>query len=269
MYEQTVKTISDIETEMSKIKKQNKHSSKGTICLLLLVASGSLFAQDLTKANAAYKAKDYQTAIELYLQAEKTAPSADLYHSIADTYFRLSDYANGILYYERALRLTPNNKTLITDYKICRSRLMGEVYIMPDFFLLRWIKAISNLMPPFAWAIVFVVLFFAACVLFFVYYFTSDKKRLMFYLSLCSLILSLCSFGLGFERQNRIHSKDYAVVFSSDTALRQESSGNQESKTKLFKGQKVKIKKQAGKEVFVRTEDGKEGWIDKENIKII
>ena len=202
-------------------------------------------------------------------QAEKTAPSADLYHSIADTYFRLSDYANGILYYERALRLTPNDKTLITDYKICRSRLMGEVYIMPDFFLLRWIKAISNLMPPFAWAIVFVVLFFAACVLFFIYYFTSDKKRLMFYLSLCSLILSLCSFGLGFERQNRIHSKDYAVVFSSDTALRQESSGKQESKTKLFKGQKVKIKKQAGKEVFVRTEDGKEGWIDKENIKII
>ncbi|MDY5736791.1 MAG: BatD family protein [Candidatus Onthomorpha sp.] len=269
LYEQTVKTISDIETEMSKMKKQNKHSSKGTICLLLLVASGSLFAQDLTKANAAYKAKDYQTAIELYLQAEKTAPSADLYHSIADTYFRLSDYANGILYYERALRLTPNDKTLITDYKICRSRLMGEVYIMPDFFLLRWIKAISNLMPPFAWAIVFVVLFFAACVLFFIYYFTSDKKRMMFYLSLCSLILSLCSFGLGFERQNRIHSKDYAVVFSSDTALREETSGKQESKTKLFKGQKVKIKKQAGKEVFVRTEDGKEGWIDKENIKII
>lgn len=269
LYEQTMKTITDIETSMVKLKKQNRKNNK-TVCLLLMcMLSSGLFAQNLQEANQAYKAKDYEKALEIYLKAEKTNPNAELYHSIANTYFRMSDFANGILYYERALRLTPNDETLIRNHKVCRSRLMGEVYVMQDFFLIKWTKAIANCLSPLAWAILFVVLFILACVLFFVYYFNSDNKVLLFYLCLSAFVLSLTSFVLGIYRQNMVHAKNEAIIFSSDAVLVESREKSDSQQTKLFKGQKVKIKTTTGEEVFVRTEDGKEGWLDKDYIKII
>lgn len=269
LYEQTMKTITDIETSMVKLKKQNRKNNK-TVCLLLMcLLSSGLFAQNLQEANQAYKAKDYAKALEIYLKAEKTNPNAELYHSIANTYFRMSDFANGILYYERALRLTPNDETLIRNHKVCRSRLMGEVYVMQDFFLIKWTKAIANCLSPLAWAILFVVLFILACVLFFVYYFNSDNKVLLFYLCLSAFVLSLTSFSLGMYRQNIVHAKNEAIIFSSDAVLVESREKSDSQQTKLFKGQKVKIKTTTGEEVFVRTEDGKEGWLDKDYIKII
>lgn len=269
LYEQTMKTITDIETNMVRKKKQSRKSNK-TICLILLsLLSTGLFAQNLQEANQAYKAKDYEKALEIYLKAEKTNPNAELYHCIANTYFRMSDFANGILYYERALRLTPNDETLIRNHKVCRSRLMGEVYVVPEFFLLRWTKAMANWMSPLAWAILFMVLFILACVLFFVYYFNGDNKVLLFYLCLSAFVLSLTSFGLGMYRQNMVHAKNEAIIFSSDAVLVESREKSDSQQTKLFKGQKVKIKTTTGEEVFVRTEDGKEGWLDKDYIKII
>ena len=269
LYEQTMKTITDIETNMVRKKKQSRKSNK-TICLILLsLLSTGLFAQNIQEANQAYKAKDYEKALEIYLKAEKTNPNAELYHCIANTYFRMSDFANGILYYERALRLTPNDETLIRNHKVCRSRLMGEVYVMQDFFLIKWTKAIANCLSPLAWAILFVVLFILACVLFFVYYFNSDNKVLLFYLCLSAFVLSLTSFGLGMYRQNMVHATNEAIIFSSDAVLVESREKSDSQQTKLFKGQKVKIKDTTGEEVFVRTEDGKEGWLDKDYIKII
>ncbi len=269
LYDQTLKTITDIETQMTKIKKLSKGTKVGVIAFVLCMASLTLSAQSTAQADAAYKAGDFAKALELYQKTAEKTPNADLYHSIANTYFRMSDYASAILYYERALRLAPNDERLTENHKVCRSRLMGEVYVMPDFFLVGWIKSMAKLMSPLAWTVAFFVLFVVACVLFFVYYFTSERKVMMFYLWLAAFILSLGAFGLGFERQEMINNKDYAIVFSADVPLRQTMEGQQESKTKLFKGQKVKIEQRSGEELKVKTEDGKEGWVKAKEIKII
>ncbi len=269
LFDKTLKTITDIENHIVKIKKQSSKSKLGFITLLLCVCSLGAAAQSLNEAKSAYERKDFGTAIEIYLKSSEVTPNAEIYHAIANTYFRMSDYANAILYYERAIRLSPNDQTLITNYKVCRSRLMGEVYVMPDFFLLRWIDNMSKWFSPLTWAIIFCVLLFGACGCFFVYYFSSEHKVLLFYLSLALFILSLSSFGLGSHRQNTIHSEDYAIVFSADIPLKENLSDNTDSRTKLFKGQKVKIEERSGEQLRVKTEDGKEGWIDKNVVKII
>lgn len=269
LYEQTVATITDIETNMTKSRKHSMAKAMPFILAAFVCMTSSLSAQNGSQADAAYKNKDYAKAMELYQKAEKDNPDAKLYHCIANTAFRMSDYTTAILYYEKALRFTPNDETLMTNYKICRSRLAGEVYVMPDFFLLRWVKALANLMSPLAWAILFCVLFACSCVGFFLYYFDVNRKVLLFYLCLLALVLSLGSFGLGLYRQNFIHNKDYAIVFSSDVSLKGNQASSSDNDTKLFKGQKVKIEKRTGEEVFVKTEDGKEGWISSSAIKVI
>ncbi len=269
LYEQTVRTITDIETNMTKSKKRFSAKAVFVAFAAFVCLSGSLSAQNLFEADMAYKNKDYEKAMELYRKAEKNNYNAELYHCIANTAFRMSDYTTAILYYEKALRLLPNDETLMTNYKICRSRLAGEVYVMPDFFLLRWVKSVANLISPTAWAILCCVLLACVCVGFFLYYFSTENKVLLFYLCLAAMILCLGSFGLGLYRQNLIHNKDYAIVFSSDVRLKGDDGSPSDNETKLFKGQKVKIEKTAGKEVLVKTEDGKEGWISASSIKII
>lgn len=269
LYEQTVETITDIETNMTKNRKSSTAKTMSVVFAVFVCLTSSLSAQDMSQADEAYRNKDYAKAMELYQKAEKNNSNAKLYHCIANTAFRMSDYTTAILYYEKALRLTPDNKTLMTNYKVCRSRLAGEVYVMPDFFLLRWVKVLANLMSPLAWAILFCVFFVCTCIAFFLYYFNIDHKVLLFYLSLFALILSLGSFGLGLYRQELIHNNDYAIVFSSDVSLRGNQVSSSDNDTKLFKGQKVKIEKRTGEEVFVKTEDGKEGWISSSTVKII
>ena len=269
LYEQTVETITDIETNMTKNRKSSTAKTMSVVFAVFVCLTSSLSAQDMSQADEAYRNKDYAKAMELYQKAEKNNSNAKLYHCIANTAFRMSDYTTAILYYEKALRLMPNDKVLMTNYKVCRSRLAGEVYVMPDFFLLRWVKVLANLMSPLAWAILFCVFFVCTCIAFFLYYFNIDHKVLLFYLSLFALVLSLGCFGLGLYRQNLIHDKDYAIVFSSDVSLKGNQTSSSDNDTKLFKGQKVKIEKRTGEEVFVKTEDGKEGWISSSAIKVI
>lgn len=269
LYTRTLKTITDMETTLQKPRKE-KGGMRGAIVLLAFCLIGSALAsQDLGKANELYSKGEYPEALTIYQKALEQNPNAQTLHAIANTYFRMSDYANGILYYERALRLSPNDKQLNIDYNVCRSRLMGEVYRMPDFFLLRFFKNVANLLAPMAWAIVFCVLFALCLAAFFLYRFSLERKVALFYVCLALFVLSIAAFSLGLCRERMVNNRDYAIVFSSEVPLRSDRGADKEGGTRLFKGQKVKVLDTTGKEVYVRTEDGKQGWIDKKIIKII
>lgn len=263
LFQQTEELITEIENQMLMIKKQRKKAKKTLLIIatLFFSSSFSLQAQDINQANQAYENKEYEKALQIYKQIEKQETSAELYNNIANTYFRLSDYVNSTLYYEKALKLSPRNEIYQTNNKISKTRLMGDVYKIPDFFLVSWMKNIYNLFTPIVWAILTIFLLLAAAVLFFVYYFNFDKKVLFFYLMLSLLVLSICSFSFGLARENAIHSQDYAIVVE----LPEEN----DNKTKLFKGQKVEIKERKLEKIRVLTEDGKEYWINKEMVEII
>jgi tetratricopeptide (TPR) repeat protein len=263
LFLQTEELITEIENQMMLIKKQKKKAKKTFIITiaLLLSATLSIQSQNIYQGIHAYESQDYEKALEIYKQLEKIEPSAELYNNIANTYFRMSDYVNSTLYYEKALKLFPRNEIYQVNNKISKTRLIGDVYKIPEFFLNRWIKSIYNLFTPMTWAILTLALLLFAAILFFIYYFSSDKKVLFFYLMLSCFILSIFSFSFGLARENAIHSQDYAIVIK----LSEEN----QSKQKLFKGQKVEIKERKLEKIRVQTEDGKEYWIEKDMVEII
>lgn len=267
LYDKVEKVITEIESQMTKTKK-NKRSGIVVILAVFMLFSCSLAAQNMQQANKHFNNKEYEKALSIYLQLEKSKPSGELYHNIANTYFRLSDYANGMLYYERALKLNPNDKRLMTNCKICNSRLMGEVYVLPDFFLVRWTKTVANIFPPVVWFVIFLVLLVVSCVLFFVYRFNTNRKVMFFYLSMFFYLLTFSSLGLGTFRQNMINGHKYAIVFENK-GVKENIENEKKADIKLFKGQKIKILENRNEFIRIRTQDGKEGWIEKETVKII
>jgi tetratricopeptide (TPR) repeat protein len=279
LYNDTINVISSIEEQLKQIKKMNKNNKKKddddfhiipTIILVFAICfSNIIFAQDLEKANHQYNIKNYDSALVLYQRIAKITPSKTAYSSIAATYFRKSDYANSILYYEKALKMAPNDKTIQLNINITRARLVGDCYIMPDFVLVHWAKLISGSLPLTLWLILMIGLFVLFGVLFFLYFFSNKNKQLLFYLSLSCLILGIISFSFGKVRQNIQNDTSYAIVMKSNTAMRQTKNNSSKAIVILYKGQKIKILDKEDNWIKVRTEDRKEGFILDQDYKRI
>lgn len=222
------------------------------------------------KGNAFYNNKKYEQALKTYLTIEsKDKFSSDLYYNIGNTYFRLNDYPNSILYYERGLKIKPNDENLKTNLKVAKSRLKGDIYIVPDFFLVRWWKAISNIFTPSSWAIASVIILIASSVIFVFYYFSFNRKIILFYSFTLSLFLLILTVFAGYSRQHTMQSKNYAIVFDSQTYGKDSPDLNSTDKIRIYKGQKVKIIDKNTNWIKIKTEDGKEAWIENKNIVII
>ena len=65
----------------------------------------------IAEADSAYNADNFRLAAQLYLDIIKTqGASAKLYYNLGNTYYRLGETGNAIIYYERALRLDPSDR---------------------------------------------------------------------------------------------------------------------------------------------------------------
>lgn len=247
---------------------------KLTLIIILLFISLASFAKanvDLfEKGNAFFNNKNYEQALKTYLMIEsKDKVSSDLYYNIGNTYFRLNDYTNSILYYERGLKLKPNDENLNINLRVAKSRLKGDVYIIPDFFLIKWWKAISNIFIPSTWTIMSIILLIVSSVIFVFYYFSFNKKIVLFYCFILSLLLLITSVFAGFSKENTMHSKSYAIVFDNQTYGKDSPDINSTDKIRIYKGQKIKIIDKNNDWIKVKTEDGKEAWIENKDVVII
>lgn len=242
--------------------------------IIMVFISLGLNAQTQNKlfeqGNKQFKNKEYEMALKSYLSIEKqNIFSSELYYNIGNTYFRLNDYTNSILYYERGLKLDPNNEDLNTNLKVAKARLKSDVYVIPNFFLVRWWNNITNLFTPYGWAIVSITLLLITCILFIFYYFSFDKKVLLFYSLILSILFFIISCFSGFTRQNELSSKNQAIVFGEQTIGKDSPDKNSSDKMRILKGQKIKIMDKEDSWIRIKTEDGKEAWIETKNVVVI
>lgn len=240
----------------------------------MLIISLASFAETnidlLEKGNSLYNNKNYEKALEIYLSIENNNTfSSDLYYNIGNSYFRLNDYTNSILYYERGLRLSPNDKNINTNLKVAKSRLKGDIYVVPDFFLIRLWKKVYNIFTPYTWTITTIALLITSSFLFFLYYYAYNKKVLLFYTFILSLLLLTTSVFAGFSRQNALETKNYAIVFNNDIYGKDSPDEISTDKIRIYKGQKIKLIDKSANWIKIKTQDGKEAWIENKNIVII
>ncbi len=248
LYNDTVEVISSIEEQMKTLKKIKKqpptrpeheiHIPDGLSIALILLAS-------------------------CFMSHTAQAQDAKQYCHKADSCFKQSNYAEAILYYEKALKFAPSNKDIKQNINITRAHLVGDTYIMPEFILVRWAKYVSGLLAIPVWFALFVACFLAACVVFFFYIFRNEHKVLRFYISIALLIVSLSSMGFGIIRQNIQNDLSHAIVIKSNIHLRQSKNNGAKDVSILYKGQKIKILDNDGSAwIKARTEDNKVGYME-------
>ena len=224
------------------------------------------------KAELAYTAGEYDTALEVYNSAlDMGYESADLYYNVANCYFRKGELAASILNYERALKLDPSHEDAKHNLEFAVSRTVDNIDSLGSVFLVEWWNAFANITSANVWAVVTIMLFVALLVGLSLYIFVRKMwvRKLGFSVAVIALFFTLISFMASYSRYSVETSKSEAIVFSQTVTIKSspDSSGN--DLFILHEGTKVKIKSTLGEWVEISTADGNSGWMPASSIEVI
>jgi tetratricopeptide (TPR) repeat protein len=247
---------------------------KQLILLLSLLPFFTITAQQelFDQANENYTQEQYAEAVAMYDSIHSLGlSSAELYYNLGNAHYKMGHISSCILNYERALQLAPNDKDITYNLELVQQHVVDKIEMLDVFFLKKMLYNTRITQTSNTWAKLSLVSF-AATLFFLLFFFLSRRtliKRITFYLSILTLIITLVSLSFSSNVKHDMTSHESAIVFSPTVTVK--SSPN-ESGTKIFvlhEGTKVQIVDRLGEWVEILLSDGNKGWMKSETIEEI
>jgi tetratricopeptide (TPR) repeat protein len=246
---------------------------KNIILLLFLSLAFSLVAQTpIEQANAAYTAKDFSQAAQLYEKIlDDKGASAAIYYNLGNTYYRLNKIAPAILNYERALLLDPSNRDIRFNLEIARLKTVDKIEPVGEFFIAEGYNAVRNLYNTNQWSYIAISCFILLIVCLFLFFFSRRiaLKKTGFYAGWVLLVFCFAANIFAYNQKKKLTHRTTGIIFSATTTIK---SAPDNSGTDLFilhEGTKIKVTNHLGEWNEIETADGNVGWIQSKEIEII
>lgn len=224
------------------------------------------------RGNSAYIEGNYEEAVEEYTAILNGGEySMKLYYNLANAYFKMGSMGKAILYYNRALRISPSQEDIRHNLALAEAQTKDRIAVVPEFFLNRWMRATRNSMSCMAWSILSLVAL-ALVSAFVILFLLASKirwRKLGFYGALCCIMLFVATTLFAISSRNDMLSRNEAIVMGTAISIK---SSPDRSATDLFvlhEGTKVRILSQVDEWCEVVIADGKKGWTEKKNIEEI
>ena len=253
-----------------------KHIS-GLIIALVFTAtatSGALAAQetgsDMTRAFLEgvnqYRAENYETAISEFLKiADSGIKNSKLYYNLGNAYLKNDDPGNAVLWYERALKLSPRDPDLRFNYQYVLTLIKDEPEEKMSvwrvlFFWKHMLSAKSIQTTAILLTLLLCLLFIGQAV------WKKRPLRTPAYLVLVvTLVFVLTAL---YNHYEAAHARS-AVILPAKVSIR---SGFADDSTELFvlhAGTRVKIERENHDFFRIYFAKGKIGWIKKADAGVI
>jgi tetratricopeptide (TPR) repeat protein len=244
------------------------------------------------KGNSFYESGDYQSAIEAYGSlVARGVESKDLYYNLANAYFKNGELGRAILFYERALRLSPRDEDTKANLSLVEAMLRDRQFIRKENRFQRalvWVNRNLSIREAVLLTSLFYLLFCALAVIFILRK-TNFVRKMYRRLSILSpgrflglsreldlfvaMAVALCLFvGAGASAWHKIKEErahDRSVVIESEVAV---YSGPMEDATLQFKiheGTRVRIRARHLGWVQIELPGDLSGWIEAQAIEQI
>lgn len=246
------------------------------LIFLLLLSGTSLRASTpdslMVKANSAYDQQQYDSAVNLYNRILNEGwVSSKLYFNLGNTYFRLKNLPEAILYYEKAKKLDPNNENIKYNLGIANSMIVDKIDEVPEFFIKRWWNYFYNLFSADSWTLLFIISF-ALLVLVIGIFILSRERRVRqwsFFIGLILLLLTIGSFGLASQRTFYTKNEKEAIVFTPSITVKSSPSPNSVDLFVIHDGIKVRILDSVDGWIKIKISSGSIGWLPEASVKTI
>lgn len=245
--------------------------------LVLLLCCFSVFnnAQNdvlFEEGNALYNQGKYAEAIAKYeILLERDTHSSALYFNLANAHYKLNNVAPTIYYYEKAKLLNPNDKDIQNNLSFAQNMTIDAIDNVTEVGFSRLFNNMINTFSADIWSKMAVggVLLFV--LLFLIYHFAygTTQKRVAFIVSLLSIIVSLFSLTMAFQKNSLEEKKNPAIVFAQESRIKADPNKTSEELFRLHEGTKVQILEDYENWYKIEITDKTVGWILKEDIKLL
>ncbi len=245
------------------------------IFLLFIIISAISRADSnsiMQTANEYYKNNRYQLAIEEYNKLLLDGfEGTSLYYNLGNAHYRLGKVGYAILYYEKALKLSPNDEDVKHNLALAKLNLQDKVDTLPPFFIFNLWEGLLASFSVTGWTIIVYIVFILLLIVSVAYFFSRNvsEQRISFFSGAGLAIALVFAIILLVVKMNKEYNvKDGIIV---ETAVVVKSSPDYSSKDsfQIHEGLKVTLEDQVDDWVKIRLNDGKIGWISEKSIEII
>ncbi len=244
-----------------------------TPILILILFIGSIISSEIKaqnseqlfiKANELYNEHSYDSALVVYeMIMNKGLSSAELYYNLGNTYYKLRNYPMAILYYEKSLKLNPNDEDTKHNIDIAREFISDKIEPVPELFIKSWWNNLTNTFTINTWAVISLIIFGFLLLSVFLYLTSRTRilKKSMFFTSIIFIILTICTFCISTKKYNYINSNNEGIIITPTITVKSSPSSSSVDLFVLHEGSKVKILDQAGDWEKIKISNGSIGWL--------
>lgn len=234
--------------------------------------SQETITEKYNKGITEFTSGKYEEALQIWTDIYNTGyRSANLNYNIGNSYFKLNNIPNAILFYERAYLLSPADEDINYNLQISRTLIVDRFQEIPELFFVRWYNFMSLILSTNNWAKISIVSFIL-CLLLLSLYIYSPKyqhKAIGFWLAVFFFILTLASFAFTVRNKSLVFDSHKAII---SIPLVSGKSSPDNSGTDLFvlhEGTKVSVEDEVGEWLEIRLSDGNKGWVPENSLSII
>ncbi len=236
--------------------------------MLLSMISISLTAGSaqllLARADSAYNLGDFSRSAELYKKvADGGVESPELYYNLGNAYFKLNDYPNAILWYERAKKLNPGGGDVIFNLNVANTKISDKIEPVPEMFYKRWYRGVVQAMPADRWGTLSILLLttgLAGLIIFLITRYLWLRKA-GFWIGVVFIAFSLLALLFGSSGNRFRNSSDEAIVFDPTVTVKSSPDDNSTDIFVIHEGTKVTILDRIGDWYEIRIANGSVGWL--------
>lgn len=226
---------------------------------------GELFVRFL-KANTAYKAGDYDAALNLYQEIMDAGfVSAAVFYNVGNCHMKKNELGRALLWYERALRLSPRDADLRANWIYARSMMKNPELNTP----VKWTDRVFAHMPYFAEDEIIMVMCLvlsaiSVLILAGLFWGWRFRKTLVFVVGLSLVfVFHVIAFFV------KIEGLSGRAILLSSVEVKYEPEENATTHFIGYEGWKVKVLKESSGWVKIERPDGLSGWVPRDQLQRI
>lgn len=248
-----------------------------SVITFLLLGNMNVFGQtDYTalfdKATTYYNQGEYESAIGEYEAIlKKGQESTGVYYNLANAHYKLNHVPESIYYYEKALKLNPDNTEAKKGLQITQQMTVDVITPLPKTWLQQLSEGVMGLFSLHTWALLSIIGVMVFVLSFLCYYFveSSGLKRLFFTIGFISVFFTIGTYSIAHFIRNKEESEKYAILFDKTVRVFSEANAYSTELIQLHEGTKVEVIEQTKDWVKIRLADGKTGWTKDSVLKML
>ena len=242
----------------------------------LLIILSSLSKADsntiMQTANEYYKNNRYQLAIEEYNRLLLDGfEGTSLYYNLGNAHYRLGKVGYAILYYEKALKFSPNDEDVKHNLALAKLNLKDKVDTLPPFFIFNLWEGLLTTFSVSGWTIIVYVIFILLLIASVAYFFSRSvtEQRISFFTGVGLTVLLLLTVALLAVKMNKEFNVKDGIIVETSVIVKSSPDYSSKDSFQIHEGLKVRIEDNVDDWLKIRLDDGKIGWISEKSLGII